>query len=226
MKHIQWSLSDSYRQRYSDISQGLISFVNVAVSDLAPRVLAAQQAALEQIEHGSAAIEQSIERYDSHFREWGSECPLVRQFAKTRKKGLPRINPLVDTLLLCEMRFGVLMGVHDLGQTRGDLVYDCARPGETFQGMRAPIICGENEIVIRDEQSVIASYIQGADRRTCVTGTTEHVVIFVFGAPHVGRDRLEEAMATASSILKPLSASSLGGFSVLDRHASNCTDPS
>jgi len=199
---IEWRFTEQFVVRYSGGAQGLGEFRDISISALAAAIEDRRSQFYENVRMHAEKAAQSIAKYQQHFQLWGYECPLVKQHQRTLDKGLPKVNPLVDLLLLLEMRFGVLMGVHDVERIAGGLKYDCAQPGESFRGMRYQLLCKDDEFVIRDHEGIIASYFQGADDRTCVSKNTRSIVLFAFGAPSIAAGLLEESLAAAQDLLK------------------------
>jgi hypothetical protein len=182
---------------------GLVAARGVSTEALGAVVGNQKVLALEQIKDRANDIRQQISAFDSHFKEYGFDCPLPGQFNMTEKRGFPEISPFVDALLICEMTKGVLMGIQDLGTVAGQLVYDVAEDGETFRGFRGTIRCSAGEIVLRDEEDIVASYFQGPDKRTSVKGSTKSLLFYVFSAPQLVRSRFDDAMIAAAEIVGP-----------------------
>jgi hypothetical protein len=141
--------------------------------------------------------------FESFFTQNGFCSPLAAQFMAFRKKGLPAANPLVRALLISEIRTGILMGVQDSAAMKGPLICDVAREGETFPGMRAEVRCQKGEIVLRDSDGIIATLLQGPDRRTRITKSTRDVVFFIFSVPGISIGDINGGIETVQSLLKP-----------------------
>lgn len=181
---------------------GLLAASGVSTVDLQREIGAQKDRALNLIHsEGSAQVRRRITSVSEYFSARGYSCPLPYQLRMIEKKGFPCISPLVDALLVCEMTSGLLMGVQDLDAIKGDVVYDLARSGESFQGFRDVVNCTAEEIVLRDNRSIIASYFQGPNRRINVTPKTSSVLFFVFGAPKLDTGSIEEGVKIISSIM-------------------------
>ena len=126
-----------------------------------------------------------IQLFERYFAENGVRCPLGEQFASIRKKGLPATGVLIQTLLFGEMSTGLLMGAQNATAIKGDLVYDLASAGESFKGMRSEVLCRENEIVVRDDDGIIASLLQGPDYRTRLMKDCADLIFLVFSVPGI-----------------------------------------
>ncbi len=112
--------------------------------------------------HGNRRTEDIIRRvaaFDTYFAGNGLRSPLSGQIEMVRSKGLPSGNVLVQALLLSEVSTGLLMGAQDAGAVKGALVCDGAKPGETFRGMRRQVQCKPDEIILRDDEGIIASLL-------------------------------------------------------------------
>jgi DNA/RNA-binding domain of Phe-tRNA-synthetase-like protein len=167
----------------------------------------AKSRAVEEAKSRRDAILCRIESYENVFAAYGYPCPLPAQFRRTLEQGLPTVNRFVDTMFLCEMTTGVLLGAQDYGRMQGTLTVDLARDGEIYEGMRAPCRLKDREIVVRDTEGIVASYFQGSDKRTAITRGTSDVVFFGFGAENVARDDVECALQRAIDVLGPASES-------------------
>ncbi len=145
-------------------------------------------------------IKSSIGHYDSFFKNHKYKCPLPGQFHNTCMKGLPRITPYVDSLLITEMCHGVLMGVQDLDKIQDQVLLDTSNAGEKFMGMRNTITCRDNDIVIRSGGDIIASYFQGPDSSTSVTKQSCNLLFYGFFAPGIDVSIVQSALDLAISL--------------------------
>lgn len=184
---------------------GLVLANNVSMSRLAEVVEQMKKNVIKQISTDKSTILHNIEAFTSTFQRYGYSCPLPGQLKSTEKKGFPSISPAIDSLLVLEMSNGILMGVQDRDRVIGRIEFDLAQDGENFVGMRGTITCKDNEIVLRDQQGIIASYFQGPDQKTSVIEGTTNLLYYVFGAPDLARTEFEKAISSIESMLAPVS---------------------
>ena len=196
---------DAIRDSEPWLPFGCATVEEVSAQDLEKILAAARQRFPAHLEQAASRIDRRIASFDAFFRSRGFRCPLPAQMDKVRRRGLPRFQPFVDALLLCEMSTGLLMGVQDRGRIEGRLVVDLASEGETLQGMRGEVRCRAGEIVLKDGAGIIASYFQGPDRRTRVTPATRDLVFFAFAAPGISAAELREALDRAVQLFQPAS---------------------
>jgi DNA/RNA-binding domain of Phe-tRNA-synthetase-like protein len=117
-------------------------------------------------------------------------------------KSIKPVNPVVDSVVLAELKNALAMGVHDLDRIQGDIVLDVADEGEKFQGIgNRTIITRSNEVVLRDKAGVWASYTQGPDAATLVDVGTKNAVILGFFTPETSRETMELGIQEAVDLL-------------------------
>lgn len=141
-------------------------------------------------------IQENLAHYAKIFHPWGYPLPLVHQVDQIRSRGLPPASPLVQTLLLCEATHGILMGVQDQGFIQGTVSWGHAKTGDSLDGFRGRLYCQSGEPVLKDSLGLLASYFQGPDQRTAVSGRTRSAAFFAFGAPGMAPEQPMEALAS------------------------------
>ena len=73
-------------------------------------------------------------------------------------KSIKPVNPVVDSVVIAELRNALAMGVHDADRIQGDIVLDVADEGEQFVGIgNRTIITRPNEVLLRDQSGIWAS---------------------------------------------------------------------
>jgi DNA/RNA-binding domain of Phe-tRNA-synthetase-like protein len=104
-------------------------------------------------------------------------------------KNIKPVNFIVDSVMIAEMRNALLLGIHDLDRIDGDVVLDVASEGESFMGIgQRTITARQNEIVLRDDSGIWASYTQGPDARTVIDAASRNVMILGFFTPETSRE--------------------------------------
>ncbi len=185
------------------LPHGIAILRDVARKSANKRVEARKADALDEIREFEDSIRRRISCYESVFASSNYVSPLRHQLERTLAQGFPTVNRFVDTLLICEMTTGILMGAQDYGQICGELIFDLATEGEQYEGMQDTVICKQGETVIRDDQSILASFFQGPDKRTAITRQTSDVVFFAFSVAGIPDQDVLEALNKAVEILEP-----------------------
>lgn len=198
----RFEFSDRYRRSGLAIPFGLAVVTGVNWAASTSDVNAAAKRATRELKDDGGLRNATIEKYNEFFSLNGAVCPLVAQLDRVKKGGFPRSRLWVTTLMVAELKTGVLMGIQDGERIDGGLCYDLASSGESFRGMREEIHCVNGEMILRDDSGIVASYFQGPDARTEVTEQTRDVVFYAFGAPGVEAGQLLLALSSAVEILK------------------------
>jgi DNA/RNA-binding domain of Phe-tRNA-synthetase-like protein len=114
-------------------------------------------------------------------------------------KTLPCINTLVDAYNLASIKSRIALATFDADMLEGDLLMRFAEEGEQFVGigMEKPLILNGGEIVVSDEEKLVAVYPYRDADNTKVTEKTENVTIVVCGVPGIPKQDLENASKVA-----------------------------
>jgi|CXWL01.1.fsa_nt_gi DNA/RNA-binding domain of Phe-tRNA-synthetase-like protein len=156
---------------------------------------------LERLRNDYLGIYHSISCFDKFFQLWGFSCPLPNHLKKTIDQGFPNRNIFIDTHIVAEMTNGILMGIQDYRKFVGEIQIDVAKEGEKFAGISTTIFCKEGEIILRDSEDIVASLLQGPDKRTLVGQETTDVVIYAFMVPGIEKMLLEQSLKQSVEIL-------------------------
>jgi len=114
-------------------------------------------------------------------------------------KGLPRINNVVDVINLVSVDSRLPVGLYDLAQAQGDIVFRAGRAGETYKGIGKYDLNLEGLPVFCDAVGPHGSPTSDSER-TMVTLATKKVVAIIvsFG----GAEGLERWAGRMSELLK------------------------
>jgi DNA/RNA-binding domain of Phe-tRNA-synthetase-like protein len=107
----------------------------------------------------------------------GSAEALLRRVISG--KGLPQINTVVDVINLVSVESRLPVGLYDLAQVRGDVVFRAGRAGETYKGIGKYDLNLENLPLFADAQGPHGSATSDSERTMVTPGTTEVLAILV-----------------------------------------------
>jgi len=118
-------------------------------------------------------------------------------------KPLPRINTLVDAYNLASIETEIAIAAFDADKLRGNLTMRYAEKDEEFLGigMKEPLSLQGGEIIISDEEKMVAIYPYRDAEETKVTEATRNVLLLFCGVPGISRDHLYEATKVASEFI-------------------------
>ena len=116
---------------------------------------------------------------------------------------IPEINTLVDAYNLASIRTGVPIAAFDQSKLHGQLSMRPALAGERFLGigMGKPMDLNGGEVVVADDEKLIAVYPYRDADSTKVDETTRDVVLMVCGAPGIDDESLRRAEQVASELV-------------------------
>jgi len=142
-----------------------------------------------------------LRAYRDFFWKLGVDPTKIRPAAEAlirrllRGKPLPRINTLVDAYNLASIKSEISIAAFDSDRIRGELMMRYANMGEEFLGigMKAPLRLHGREIVISDEEKLLAIYPYRDAEDTKVTEATRNVLLLFCGVPGIPIQKLLEA---------------------------------
>jgi len=114
-------------------------------------------------------------------------------------KAIPNINTLVDAYNLASIKTEIALAAFDADKLKGDLLMRFAIGGEKFLGigMNKPMVLQGGEIVVSDDEKLVAVYPHRDADSTKITMKTKNVLLLVCGAPSIGEENLLEAAQVA-----------------------------
>jgi DNA/RNA-binding domain of Phe-tRNA-synthetase-like protein len=131
-------------------------------------------------------------------------------------KSIKPVNFIVDSVMIAELRNALLLGVHDVDQIQGDIILDVASEGERFMGIgNRYVMTRQNEVVLRDQIGIWASYTQGPDTRTVIDAATRNIIILGFFAPETTREVMLKGMRDAVELLLRVANGEAGEIMVI-----------
>jgi DNA/RNA-binding domain of Phe-tRNA-synthetase-like protein len=127
---------------------------------------------------------------------------LVRRILAGRP--LPAINTAVDAYNLASVQHSVPVAAFDAATLRGGLTMRFATGGEEFLGigMQEPLLLKPNQVVLCDEEKLIAVYPYRDSDGTKVAAATKDIHIVSCGVPGVGAEKVLDAYRACAEYLR------------------------
>jgi DNA/RNA-binding domain of Phe-tRNA-synthetase-like protein len=112
---------------------------------------------------------------------------------------IPRINTLVDAYNLASIKTEIALAAFDANKLKGDLLMRFAEKREKFLGigMEKPMLLQGGEIVVSDNQKLVAIYPYRDADSTKITEKTKKVMLLVCGVPGIEEETLQNAAQVA-----------------------------
>lgn len=119
-------------------------------------------------------------------------------------KPLPTINCVVDAYNMASIRSGIPLAAFDADLLNGDLTMRFAVEGEEFLGigMKKPVILKSKQVILVDENDIIAIYPYRDSDTTKITLTTEMIHLVACGVPGIDKAQVLEAYDLAARYLE------------------------
>ena len=126
-------------------------------------------------------------------------------------KPIPSINTAVDAYNLASIKTGVPIGAFDTDTLAGKISMRFAVPGEEFYGigMEKPVSLQANQVVLTDEEKIIAVYPYRDSNATKVTQATKTIHIVTCGVPRIDEGTVISAYDLASEYLRRYASGTL-----------------
>jgi DNA/RNA-binding domain of Phe-tRNA-synthetase-like protein len=118
-------------------------------------------------------------------------------------KSIPTINNVVDSYNLASIGTEVALAAFNRDELNGSLLMRAAEKGERFLGigMSEPMELNGGEIVISDEEKLVAVYPYRDADRSRVSGRTRNLTILVCGVPGIDEKILADAGKVALDLV-------------------------
>jgi len=136
--------------------------------------------------------------YRNFFWEIGVDPTKIRPAAEAlikrvlTGKTIPKINNLVDTYNLTSIKTGIPLAAFDNSKIINRIIVRFAEPNEKFYGigMKEPQYLKGNEVIITDEEKIIAVYPYRDSNETEITNLTKSIQLMICGVPQISEDIL------------------------------------
>ena len=122
---------------------------------------------------------------------------LIRRIL--RDNPIPNINTIVDAYNLASIKTEIALAALDIQELHGNLVMRFASRGEKFLGigMEKPMDLEGEEVVISDNQKLVAIYPHRDADQSKVTEKTQNILLLVCGVPGITKNALDLAATVA-----------------------------
>jgi DNA/RNA-binding domain of Phe-tRNA-synthetase-like protein len=94
----------------------------------------------------------------------------------------PRVNPIVDSVNVCQLAFGLPYGLYDLDALAAPIVARTGAPGEAYAGIRKGSISLEGRPCLADTRGPFGNPSSDSDRAK-TSDATRRALVAIFGSP-------------------------------------------
>ena len=132
--------------------------------------------------YSSPVDDDVIQCYADYYGKWGKTYHIEFQINSIKKgRGFPNVSTHVDSMFMAELENRILTSGHDADMVQGSLIYDLADDGEEYvklNGKKQVLL--KNDVVLRDEEGVLASILFGPAARTSISMETVNPLFFAW----------------------------------------------
>jgi DNA/RNA-binding domain of Phe-tRNA-synthetase-like protein len=146
----------------------------------------------------SPVDDEVVQCYADYYGKWGKTYHIEFQINSIKKgRGFPNVSTHVDSMFMAELENRILTSGHDADTVQGSLIYDLADNGEEYvklNGKKQSLL--KNDIVLRDEEGVLASILFGPAARTSITMETLNPLFFAWCPIGITPEAVETHLST------------------------------
>ncbi|MEM2111980.1 MAG: phenylalanine--tRNA ligase beta subunit-related protein [Candidatus Bathyarchaeia archaeon] len=207
-------IDSKVKARFPDL-QVLVSAVkNVTVKKMDPRLEAFKEKIIKEVRKNykieSLKDEPILRAYRDFFWEIKVDPTKNRPAAEAlirrlvNGNPLPCINTLVDAYNLASIKTEIAIAAFDEDKILGNLIMRFSEKDEKFLGigMRKPLSLRGDEIVISDEEKIVAIYPYRDAEASKITEATANIILLFCGVPGISQDKLYEALVVTCDFIK------------------------
>ncbi len=202
-------LDPKVREKYPDFVAGYALVSGVTIEPTVEGLVERKREAFSEIKARYGAINvldlPEAKTYRALFKAMGADPSSYRPapeylLRRALDDRFPSINNLVDSCMLATVEHWIAVGVYDSDKVDGQAVTTLAGEAEPFNLIDGRKLSPKlDEIVLRDNQKMLAAYTLGDAKAAMVTQKTSNALIVLWNAPGIGRDRVEVALGAAST---------------------------
>jgi DNA/RNA-binding domain of Phe-tRNA-synthetase-like protein len=145
-----------------------------------------------------------VQRYAGYFDKWGKTYPIEFQINSIKKgRTFPQVSTHVDCMFMAELENRILTSGHDRDTIQGRPVYDLADEGEEYvklNGKKQVLL--KSDVILRDDDGVLASVLFGPAARTSIKGETVNPLYFAWCPVGIGHETVDEHLSTITKFSK------------------------
>ncbi len=145
-----------------------------------------------------------VQSYAGYFDKWGKTYPIEFQINSIKKgKTFPQVSTHVDCMFMAELENRILTSGHDRDMIQGKLVYDLADDGDEYvkiNGKKQVLV--KNDIVLKDDEGVLASILFGPASRTSIDWETVNPLYFAWCPVGIDYETVDMHLSTITKFLK------------------------
>ena len=197
-------LDPKVKEKYPDFVAGYVLVSGVTIEPTIEGLVERKREVFSDIKTRYGALNlldlPEVKAYRAFFKAMGADPSSYRPapeylLRRALDDRFPAINNLVDTCLLTTVEHWVAAGIYDAEKIKGQVTTTLAVETEPFELIDGRKLSPKpDEIVLRDDQKLLAAYTLGDAKATMITQKTSNALIVLWNAPGVTREKVEAAL--------------------------------
>jgi len=198
------NLDPRVREKYPDFVAGYVLVSGVTIEPTVEGLVERKREVFSDLKARYGALSlldlAEVKAYRAFFKAMGADPSSYRPapeylLRRALDDRFPTINNLVDVCLLATVEHWMAAGVYDAEKIRGDSLTTLAVETEPFELIDGRKLSPKpDEIVLHDDQKLLAAYTLGDAKAAMVTQKTSNALIVLWNAPGIGRERVDAAV--------------------------------
>ena len=202
-------LDPRVREKYPDFIAGYVLVSGITIEPTVEGLIERKRQVFSDLKARYGALNvldlPEVNAYRAFFKAMGADPSSYRPapeylLRRALDDRFPAINNLVDACLLATVEHWVAAGVYDVEKIKGEARTTLAVETEPFELIDGRKLSPKpDEIVLRDDQKLLAAYTLGDAKAAMVTQKTSNALIVLWNAPGIGREQVEAAVNTLAT---------------------------
>jgi DNA/RNA-binding domain of Phe-tRNA-synthetase-like protein len=198
------------REKYPDFIAGYVLVSGVTIEAAVEGLVDRKREVFSELKarHGGTQVTEipEIAAYRNFFRTLGADPASYRPaneylLRRVLDDKFPSVNNVVDCCLLASVEHYVSGGVYDVLKVKGEAKTTLAGPTESpFELIDGRKLAPKpNEIILRDDQKIISSYMLGDSKLAKISHETSTALVTLWNAPGIPKERMDAAVKAVST---------------------------
>jgi DNA/RNA-binding domain of Phe-tRNA-synthetase-like protein len=202
-------LDPRVREKYPDFVAGYALVSSITVEPTVEGLVERKRQVFSDLKARYGAVPvldiPEVKSYRALFKTMGADPSSYRPapeylLRRALDDRFPTINNLVDSCLLATVEHWITAGVYDAEKIKGEARTTLAIETEPFELIDGRKLGPKlDEIVLRDDEKLLAAYTLGDAKATRVTQKTSNALIVLWNAPGIGRERVDVAVDSVAT---------------------------
>lgn len=215
-------ISETLKAAYPGALIGAILFRSADNSEFSPGLEKVKEklendlrARYEDFNRSEISLKDPVKTYVDYYKRFKKTYHVLLQLESVvlKKKSIPNVAPLVETMFMAELKNLLLTAGHDIDTVRLPIRVDLSQGNEGYillNGQEKELVAGD--MMMADENGIISSIIYGPDKRTQITQGTKNVLYVVYAPPGIEEKLLKQHLEDINQYVKTVSPDAILDF--------------